>query len=306
MISPAVITRNLVKLRGKRRAIDGMTLAVPRGAVMGLVGENGAGKTTWMMTIAGFLRPDSGEIDLLGAGPFDASRHAGRIAILPQDSELPLESTPMSALCRFARLQGLSASAAAESAREVLAAVNLSDRADMPVRTLSHGMRKRAMVAQCFVGKPELVLLDEPLNGLDPVEAARLRKFILEQRGRRTVVVSSHNLEDVERLCTHVAVISKGRLVKSDVISAFTRETGRIAYVLSSSPKDMSALSAAMPDAEFNWCEKERRLVCSFPAGIEIADVNRRLLPVLLVQTDVISVVPGQSLEEAFLNFPYV
>ena len=303
MIAPAVVTRNLVKRRGKLRALDGITLAVPRGAVMGLVGENGAGKTTWMMTVAGFLRPDSGEIDLLGNGPFDAGIHAGRISILPQDSELPLESTPMGALCRFARLQGLTAEAAARSAREVLAAVNLLDRADVPVRTLSHGMRKRAMVAQCFVGNPELVMLDEPLNGLDPVEAARLRGFILGQRGRRTVVVSSHNLEDVERLCTHVAVVRKGRLMKSDAISAFTRETGRVVYTLSSAPADLAALSAAMPDARFEWCEKERRLACSFPAGgCGIAEANRRLLPVLLAQSDVISVVPGQSLEETFLN----
>jgi ABC-type multidrug transport system ATPase subunit len=157
---------------------------------MGLVGENGAGKTTWMMTVAGFLSPDSGEIDLLGCGPFDAARHGGRISILPQDSELPLEMSPLDALYRFGRLQGLSSSQALKSAEEALAAVNLSERAKAPVRTLSHGMRKRAMVAQCFVGNPEVVLLDEPLNGLDPVEASRLRRFILSQRGLRTVVVS--------------------------------------------------------------------------------------------------------------------
>ena len=72
MIGSAIVTRNLVKLRGKHRALDGLTLSVPRGSILGLVGENGAGKTTWMMTVAGFLRPDDGEIDLLGLGPFDA------------------------------------------------------------------------------------------------------------------------------------------------------------------------------------------------------------------------------------------
>ena len=106
MIGAAATTRNLVKRRGRHRALDGFSLSVPRGSVTGLVGENGAGKTTWMMTLAGFLRPDSGEIDLLGAGPFDAAIHAGRIAILPQDSELPLESTLEGALYRFGRIQG--------------------------------------------------------------------------------------------------------------------------------------------------------------------------------------------------------
>lgn len=302
MIGNAIATRDLVKRRGKSRALDGLSLSVPRGSVLGLVGENGAGKTTWMMTVAGFLIPDSGEVDLLGCGPFDACRHAGRVAILPQDSELPLEMSPYGALYRFGRLQGLSDVAARRSAQEAIEAVNLSSRANAPVRTLSHGMRKRAMVAQCFVGNPEVVLLDEPLNGLDPVEADRLRKFILSQRGRRTIVVSSHNLEDVERLCTNVAVVSKGRLVRMDTISSITHGTDRIAYALSSKPADLAALRAAVPGTVFEWREDGRRLVCSLDsASGGIAATNRLLLPLLLAQTDVISVSPGQSLEEAFL-----
>ena len=308
MIGSAIVTRNLVKHRGRCRALDGLTLSVPRGSVLGLVGENGAGKTTWMMTVAGFLRPDAGEIDILGGGPFDAERHSGRIAILPQDSELPFEMSPCDALYRFGRLQGLSAQAARRSAQGALAAVNLSDRAKAPVRTLSHGMRKRAMVAQCFIGNPEIVLLDEPLNGLDPVEADRMRRFILAQRGRRTVVVSSHNLEDVERLCTHVAVIGKGRLVRMDTLASITHGTDRVAYSLASKPADMSALISALPGISLEWRENGRVLICSFGTSAGgVAEVNRMLLPMVLAQTDVLSVVPGQSLEEAFLvdsSFP--
>jgi ABC-type multidrug transport system ATPase subunit len=303
MIASAVVTRELVKWRGEHRALDELSLSIPRGSITGLVGENGAGKTTWMMTVAGFLHLDSGEVDILGCGPFNAAVHAGRLSILPQDSELPLESTLEGALYRFGRIQGLTGDEARKSARQVLSAVNLTDRAGAAVRTLSHGMRKRAMVAQCFVGDPEVVLLDEPLNGLDPVEAARLRSFIGSQRGRRTIVVSSHNLEDVERLCTHVALVSKGRLVKMDAISSFTRGTERVAYGLSSEPKDIAALQAALPGASFEWREKDRELVCSFSsASGGIAGVNRCLLPALLSQTDVVSVAPGQSLEEAFLG----
>ena len=302
MIGSAIVTRELVKRRGKHRALDGFTLSVPRGSILGLVGENGAGKTTWMMTVAGFLRPDAGEIDILGLGPFDAGRHAGRISILPQDSELPLESTPMDALYRFGRLQGLSPNVARRSAHDALAAVNLLDRANATVRTLSHGMRKRAMVAQCFVGNPEIVLLDEPLNGLDPVEADRLRRFIASQQGRRTVVVSSHNLEDVERLCTHVAVVGKGRLARMDTVASITHGTDRIVYTLSSAPADTASISVAVPGVNLELRDGGRMIVCSF--GSEsggIAGVNRLLLPALLAQTDIISVVPGQSLEEAFL-----
>ena len=149
------------------------------------------------------LRPASGTIDILGNGPFDAAVHAGRFALLPQDSELPLEATPAGLFYRFGRLQGLSANEARRSAAEVLAAVNLADRAKSSIRSLSHGMRMRVRVAQCFLGNPELVLLDEPLNGLDPLEADRLRRFIRAHAGRQTIVVSSHNLHDVEQLCTH-------------------------------------------------------------------------------------------------------
>ena len=223
MIGFALETRGLVKRYGRRRVLDGFTLAVPRGAVLGLVGANGAGKTTWMMTVAGLLRPASGTIDMLGNGPFDAAVHAGRFALLPQDSELPLEATPAGLFYRFGRLQGLSANEARRSAAEVLAAVNLADRAKSSIRSLSHGMRMRVRVAQCFIGNPELVLLDEPLNGLDPLEADRLRRFIRAHAGRQTIVVSSHNLHDVEQLCTHVAFVEKGRVTRMDTLGALTR-----------------------------------------------------------------------------------
>lgn len=303
MTGTAIVTRDLVKRRGRHRALDGFTLVVPRGSVMGLVGANGAGKTTWMMTVAGFLRPDSGKTDILGAGPFDANVHGGKVAILPQDSELPLEASPKAALFRFGRLQGLSPDAARRSADAAIAAVNLGDRATAAVRTLSHGMRKRVMVAQCFVGEPEVVLLDEPLNGLDPVEAARLRRFILAHRGKRTLVVSSHNLDDIERLCTHVAFVEKGRIVRVDTLASIKHETERIAYTLAAAPSDMEALAAAAPGVEFEWRERERSLVCTFDSGAGgVAAINRRLLPALLGQTDVVAVMPGLSLEEAFLS----
>lgn len=305
MIGFAIVTRNLVKRRGRLRALEGLSLSVPRGSVMGMVGANGAGKTTWMMTVAGFLRPDAGEIDLLGAGPFDAAQHGGRVAILPQDSELPGEDTPEGVLYRFGRLQGLTVAAARRSVRETLAAVNLAERARSRMRTLSHGMRKRVMVAQCFVGWPEVVLLDEPLNGLDPVETDRLRRFILGRRGQQTIIISSHNLEDIERLCTHVAFIEKGRVTRMDSVASITHATDRVAFTLTHEPGDIAALSAAVPGASFEWRAAERLLICTFDGETgDVASVNRRLLPALLAQTDVLAVASGLSLEEAFLSRP--
>ncbi len=312
MIGVALSTRDLVKRYGRRLALDGFTLAVPQGAVMGLVGQNGAGKTTWMMAVAGFLRPTSGTIDVLGGGPFDATIHTGRFAILPQDSELPLEGTPEALLYRYARLQGLSAAAARASVDEVLAEMNLSDRAASTIRSLSHGMRKRVMLAQCFLGAPEVVLLDEPLNGLDPMEQDRMRRFILARRGRQTIVVSSHNLNDVEILCSHVAFVEKGKVARFATIRELTAEAGRVEYQLARVPADRvqleAALAAAFSSGRFTWRtldSTETALVCTYEAGEEtlgLAEINRRLIPVLLGQVDVLSVTSGLSLEQAYMT----
>ena len=219
----ALSTKGLVKRYGKTRALDGFTLDVPAGAILGLVGPNGSGKTTWMMSVAGLLRLDAGEVSVLGGGAFDAAVHSGRLAILPQDSELPLEMTPEALFVAFARLQGLTAAAARAATAETLEAVNLTDHARKPIRALSHGMRKRVMTGQCFLGQPELVLLDEPMNGLDPEEAERMRKLILRgQSANRTIVISSHNLLDLERLCTHVAFVEKGRVIRFGTVAELT------------------------------------------------------------------------------------
>jgi len=196
----AVVTVDLVKRYGRRCALDGFSLSVPEGSVLGLVGPNGAGKTTWMMSVAGLTRLDSGEVSLLGRGSFDANVHSGRVSILPQDSEIPLELTPYSFLYGLCSLQGLSSSEAKASVCGILSALNLSNYIRASVRSLSHGMRKRLMVAQCFLGDPE--------------EAVRFRDIILAGRGKRTVVISSHDLTGLERLCTHFAFVEAGRVTR--------------------------------------------------------------------------------------------
>jgi ABC-2 type transport system ATP-binding protein len=171
----AVTTTTLVKKYGSTLALNGLTITIPKYAITGLVGANGAGKTTWMMSVAGFLKINSGKINLLNSGPFNPDIHRGRISILPQDSELPAESYPLETLVHYARLQGLTKFEAVKSAKAILKEVNLGDRMNSAIRSLSHGMRKRVMIAQCFVGSPELILLDEPLSGLDPKEVANMR-----------------------------------------------------------------------------------------------------------------------------------
>ncbi len=298
-MNEALVTRGLVKRYGRHAALDGFSLSVPRGSVTGLVGRNGAGKTTWMMTVAGFVRPNSGEVNLLGRGAFDAAVHSGRFAMLPQDSDLPNEGRVRSLLVGYGRLQGLSGKAACESADRLIAAFNLSDKANSSVRALSHGMRKRVAVAQTFLGEPELVMLDEPLSGLDPVEADRLRTFILARRGRTTIVVSSHQLDDIERLCTHVAFVADGRVERMETLRALTSDAGRIAYALRARPGELADIAAACPGVRLS--EEADGVVAEFSSELSVEAVNAALLPRLL-EFGVLSVQPGRSLADAYLD----
>ena len=298
-MNEAIVTHALVKRYGRHAALDGFTLAVPRGSITGLVGRNGAGKTTWMMSVAGFVRPNSGEVSILARGPFDAAIHAGRFSILPQDSELPNEGRVRALLVGYGRLQGLSKRAAAQSADALTAAFNLSDKANSPIRALSHGMRKRVAVAQAFLGEPEVVMLDEPLSGLDPVEADRLRSFILSRRGRTTIVVSSHQLDDIERLCTHVAFVADGKVERMETLRALTSDAGRVAYTLKAKPADLAALEAACPGVRL--AVEGDLLVAEFPAELSVEAVNAALLPGLL-KFGVLAVQPGRSLADAYLG----
>jgi ABC-2 type transport system ATP-binding protein len=304
MTTPALEIRDLVKCYGARRALNGLTLTVPRHTVAGLVGSNGAGKTTMMMTVAGFLRPTSGSVNLLGQGPFDAEVHKGRFSILPQDSDLPLASRPLELLVQYGRLQGLGRTEAARSAQEMLAAVHLGDRLNSPIRALSHGMRKRVMMAQCFIGNPELVLLDEPLSGLDPVEVAHMRAFILQRKTRQTIVISSHNLHDIEQVCDHVAFVEKGRTVRFARIGELTGKASVLSYLLAAEPTDIPALMQALPGgATLDFNPAKLTLICRYPAGkVAPQEVNASLLPALQAQCGLVSITQGNSLEEEYLK----
>lgn len=303
MITALEVT-HLVKCYGKRRALDGLTLRIPRYSVTGLVGSNGAGKTTLMMTVAGFLKPTSGTVNLLGNGPFDADIHGGRFAILPQDSELPLTSCPLELLTHYGRLQGLSLQAAKQSATDMLEAVHLSDRADSSIRSLSHGMRKRIMAAQCFLGNPELILLDEPLNGLDPREAARMRTFIARRRTEQTIVISSHNLNDIEQLCDHVAFIEKGKTVRFAAVANITNKASILVYQLTGAPTDLLMLEQALGEnGTLKFSPENNALTCHYAEqAIPAAELNQRMIPVILSQCGLISITQGSTLEEEYLK----
>lgn len=300
-MSAALTFRGVAKSYRRLRALDGLDLQVPAGSIFGLVGSNGAGKTTAMAIAVGLLRPSAGTIDILGDGPFQPARHRGRVSLLPQDARLPPHARVAELLRFYGGLQGLAGTDLTRAVDELLEWVHLTDRRQSPVRTLSHGMTRRLTIAQAFLGLPDLVLLDEPLNGLDPREAARIRDLIRDRRGRQAVVISSHNLADIESMCDHVAFVEHGRLVRQDSLDRIMRRSHRVVFLIEPGPLPLEALRTAVPEA--TWEATADRLTATFPAGLTPAAINARTLPILL-QADVriLEIRRGSDLESEYLQ----
>lgn len=315
MVPIALEMKNVTKRYGRRWALAGLDLRIPAGTVFGLVGSNGAGKTTALSIVGGVVRANGGTVDVLGRGPFDPARSAGEVSLMPQDAVLPGYARALDVMVFYAQLQGMDSASARTNAREVLEWVHLSDRADSSIRSLSHGMRRRVVIAQAFLGEPRLVLLDEPLSGLDPREVVNIRNILTESKGKQTIVVSSHNLHEIERICDHVGFIEKGKTVRQDAMEAVTRSRHSLTYVLESEAIPIEQLEAVLPDARF--CAEEttagsgdaaspggRMLRCEYDGDRYAAhEVNARVLKCLLeAGTGVTEVHRGSELENVYLD----
>ena len=206
---------------GRTVALDLVSFQVRPGSCHGLVGPNGAGKTTTFALAAGFLRPGTGTIRVLGREPRDRGPNRPRIGVLPQDAELPGYLDVGTLLTTWARLSGELRSESA--ARVALERVQLADAWDTYPRALSHGVAKRVALAQALLGEPALLLLDEPTAGLNPRAAAEVRALLGGLRGQRTVIISSHNLAELERLCDAVTVLDHGKVVQDGTLAEVTR-----------------------------------------------------------------------------------
>lgn len=301
-MNAALEFKGVVKRYGRIHALDGLDLFVPAGSIFGLVGSNGAGKTTAMAASVGLLHLSAGEVSLFGEGSFSADLHAGRVSLLPQDARFPPHARLMDLLRYYGRLQGLTGDRLDASITSLLEWVHLTDRRMAPVRTLSHGMTRRLSIIQAFLGTPEMVLLDEPLNGLDPREAARIRELIRQRHGRQTILISSHNLSDIEALCDQVAFIEKGRLVRQDAMDAIIHRRHRMSYVLTH-PAAPDLVGEAIPDVAWETSPDGLTLTANFDARLEPEAVNAMVLRILLDKgVGILEVRRGSDLETEYLS----
>ena len=212
-MKPVLQTKNLGKHFGVTVALSGVNLEIPGGKIIGLVGPNGAGKTTLFSIICGFLKPNIGSLSVLGHAPLSPELR-GRVSVLPQDAPLSKGVNIRKQFEFFAKLQGFSPAEAAQEAKTALESVDLLDKTEEVPESLSHGMRKRASLAQAFIGNPELILLDEPTAGLDPITTHKVRELVLRKAVGRTIVISSHNLAELQETCNSVAILNEGKLVR--------------------------------------------------------------------------------------------
>ena len=218
-----VSINGLSKRFGRIQALNKVSFEVPSNSIFGLLGPNGAGKTTLFSIIADFLKADAGTIKVLGIDTRHISRLQGRLSILPQDAQFQRNVPIMDQLVFFRLLAGRTKKQAREEVIHSLDLVGLKSFAKRRVGSLSHGMVKRLGISQAFLGHPEVILLDEPTAGLDPASARQIRDLIKQLQQRATIVVSSHNLAEIQELCDHVAILDHGNLVLAGSVDEITR-----------------------------------------------------------------------------------
>ena len=221
----AVETHGLTKRFGPNAAVDNVELLVPRGSAFGYLGPNGAGKTTLIRTLLGLTRADAGTMSLLGIRvPSERSRALARVGAIVDEPRFHHHLTGRENLRLLGAARGGGADGRIPGS---LARVGLTERADDKVASYSMGMRQRLGVAACLLGDPELLILDEPMNGLDPAGMHEMRAMIrsLADEGR-TVMLSSHLLDEVERTCDAVAIVDRGRIIRQGPIDELVRTAG--------------------------------------------------------------------------------
>ncbi|PFN97808.1 ABC transporter ATP-binding protein [Bacillus sp. AFS076308] len=280
---------NLKKVIGKREIIKGLTFELREGEVFGFLGPNGAGKTTTIRMLVGLIKPTDGNIQICGYNVADQFQKAMRnLGCIVENPELYPYLSGYNNLLHFARmLDGIGE----ERIKEVTELVGLTDRIHDKVKTYSLGMRQRLGIAQALLGRPKVLILDEPTNGLDPAGIREMRQFIrflAEQEGL-SVLVSSHLLSEIQLLCDRVAIISKGTIIKIDTVEQLLANRERAVWRVIPLEKGKQVLSKlttieVSDDGTFVTEYDEQKIPVwnkeLVSAGVSVTEINRKM-PVL-------------------------
>ncbi len=224
---PALQTIELFKRYKKIEALAGVSLAVNKGEIFGLLGQNGAGKTTLIKILLGIARGFTGKAMLLDQ-PAGTAGVRTRVGYLPEDHRFPEYHTGYSLLDFYGQLLGMPRSVRRTRIPEMLQMVGISERMRSKIRTYSKGMKQRLGIAQALLHEPEVIFLDEPTDGVDPVGRRDIRRMLLDLKDRGcTIFINSHLLGEVELVCDRVAILRKGKVVREGDVQTLTRQKGR-------------------------------------------------------------------------------
>jgi ABC-2 type transport system ATP-binding protein len=297
-------TQNLQKtfrhgfLMRRVEAVKGISFEVERGDIFGFLGPNGAGKTTTIKMLTGLIAPSGGSATLFDC-PIPSRKALSRVGFLPENPYVYPYLTPREFVEMCGRLSGIGRRTVRDRAREVLAKVGVLYAADRPVKRLSKGMLQRAALGAALVADPELLILDEPMSGLDPVGRKEVRDLILDERSRgRTIFFSTHILSDVETLCDRVAILRRGVVVVSGALGDLVR-------------RDVQRTDIVIPDASDQFeetCHAEghatQRVAGRLVVGVQgLERVNQVLSQALKLGFLVAEVVPRhETLEDLFMR----
>lgn len=204
---------SLVRSYGDFRAVDDVSFTIESGQIVGLLGHNGAGKTTIMKMLTGYLEPDSGSVSLDGRLIDDDLKHfQASLGYLPESLPVYEEMLVLDYLDYAADLKGITGDDKLSEVKRVIHETGIQEKLESPISELSRGYKQRVGVAQAILGKPKLLILDEPTNGLDPSQTEQMRKLIRDISKKATVILSTHIMQEVDALCDRVLILKSGRL----------------------------------------------------------------------------------------------
>jgi len=244
--TPAVVVDSVTKTFGSTDVVCELSFDVRPSEILGFLGPNGAGKTTTMRMILDIIRPDSGAISVFGKPA--SVEHQGRIGYLPEDRGLYRDVPIVDTLAYFGALRGLPQSEAHKRAVNLLTDVGLGDSLNKKAAELSRGMHQKAQLVATIINEPDLLIVDEPFQGLDPVNAQMLKELLLAQRDRgAAVVMSTHDMEDAQTLCDRIVLIDKGKRLLYGRVDEVRRafSDGAVEVLGTGLPTDATTLTAA-------------------------------------------------------------
>ena len=251
---------NLVKKYGDHVAVDNLSLKVEPGKIYGFLGPNGAGKSTTMNIITGYLGATSGEVKINGFDIFTQPEEAKKcVGYLPEIPPLYIDMTVVEYLDFVAELKKLDKKNRKKYVKEAMDTTGITEVSGRMIRNLSKGYKQRVGLAQAILGYPEVIILDEPTGGLDPMQIIEIRNLIKKLGENHTVILSSHILTEISAVCDHVFIISKGRLVASDSTEMLLSEMSGEQEISLTIKGDAEAVSNSVKDIEdvtnVNICE---------------------------------------------------